>query len=90
MYRRFVYLNSNIIVKLYEVIIYSSIRKLKHRLSCSIYVIDKIKKKINRVITSRKDGVLDLISINVCESLLISLADNTTFLKIVDNHSRKI
>ena len=90
MYRRFAYLNSNIIAKLYKVIIYSSIRKSKHRLPYFTCVIDKIKKKINYIVTLRKDDVLDLVSINIYGSLLTSLANNTTFLEIVDNHSRKI
>ena len=87
MYRRFAHLNFNIIVKLYEVITHSPIRKPKYKLPYSIYVISKIKKKINYMITPRKNGVLNLISINTYKSLLTSLADNTTFLKIVDNHS---
>ena len=90
MHRRFVYLNSNIITKLHKVITHSSIRKSKYRLSYSTYTINKIKKKINRVITPRKNGVLNLILINTYESLPTSLADNTTFLKIIDNYSRKI
>ena len=42
------------------------------------------------MVTPRKDGVLNLILIDICELLLISLADNTTFLEIVDNHLWKI
>ena len=90
MYRRFAYLNSNIIVKLHEVITYSFIRRSKHRIPCSTYVIEKMKKKINRVVTSRKENILNLVLIDACESLSKSLVENITFLEIVDNYSRKI
>ena len=49
-----------------------------------------MKKKINRVITLRKNEVLDLVFIDIYESLPKSLIENITFLKIVDNRSRKI
>ena len=90
MHRRFAYLNSNIIVKLHEVITYSPIRRPKHRTSCSTCAIEKMKKKINRVVTSRKKNILNLVSIDACGPLSKSLVENTTFLEIVDNHSRKI
>ena len=49
-----------------------------------------MKKKINRVITSKKNEILNLIFINACESFSKSLIENITFLKIVDNRLRKI
>ena len=90
MHRRFAYLNSNIIVKLHEVITYSSVRRPKHRISYSMCAVEKMKKKINRVVTLRKKNILNLISIDACGSLSKSLVGNTIFLEIVDNHSRKI
>lgn len=53
-------------------------------------MIEKTKKKINCVIILRKNNLLDLILINIYELLLKSLVDNTIFLKIVDNYSRKV
>ena len=90
MHRRFAHLNSNIIIKLHEVITYSSVRRPKHRISYSTCAVEKMKKKINRVVTLRKENILNLISIDACEPLPKSLVENTTFLEIVDNHSRKI
>ena len=90
MYRRFAHLNSNIIIKLYEVITHSPIRRSKYRIPCSTCAVEKIKKKINRVVTSRKKNILNLVSIDTCGSLSKSLVENTTFLEIVDNYSRKI
>ena len=90
MHRRFAHLNSNIIIKLYEVITYSLIRRSKHKISCSTCAVEKMKKKINRVVTLRKKNILNLISIDACESLSKSLVKNIIFLEIVDNYSRKI
>ena len=49
-----------------------------------------MKKKINRVITLRKNEVLNLVFIDACESLSKSFVENITFLKIIDNRSRII
>ena len=89
-YRRFVHFGSKILIKLHEVIIYFFVLRLKHKKACFIYFIKKIKKKINRVITLRKNEILNLVFINAYESLSKSLIENITFLKIIDNRSRKI
>ena len=89
-YRRFAYFESKILIKLYEIIIYSLVLRFKHKKTCFICFIKKMKKKINRVIILKKNKILNLIFINACESLLKSLIENITFLKIIDNHSRKI
>ena len=49
-----------------------------------------MKKKINRVITSKKNKILNLIFINTYKPLSKSFIENITFLKIIDNRSRKI
>ena len=49
-----------------------------------------MKKKINRVITLKKNEILNLVFINAYDSLSKSLVENITFLKIVDNRLRKI
>ena len=49
-----------------------------------------MKKKINRVITLRKNKILNLVFIDTCESLSKSLIENITFLKIIDNRLYKI
>ena len=69
MHRRFAHFESKIFIKLHEVITYSFVLRLKHKKACFICLIKKIKKKINRVITSKKNEVLNLIFINACESL---------------------
>ena len=89
-YRRFAYFESKILIKLHEIIIHSSVLRLKHKKKCFICLIKKIKKKINRVITLRKDEILDLVSIDTYKSLPKNLVENITFLKIIDNRSRKI
>ena len=89
MHRRFAYLGTNTIIRLYKVTTHQSIHRSKHRGPCEIYVIGKMKKKITRIVASRKDGILDLILIDVYNPFLKSLIDNTTFLKIVNNHFRK-
>ena len=90
MYRRFVHFGSKILIKLHEVIIHSPVLRLKHKKAYFIYLIKKMKKKINRIITSRKNEILNLIFINAYKSLSKSLIKNITFLKIIDNRSRKI
>ena len=89
-YRRFVYFESKILIKLHEVIIYFFILRLKHKKTYFTYFIKKIKKKINRVITLRKNEILNLVFINTCESLSKSFIENITILKIIDNRSHKI
>ena len=89
-YRRFVYFESKILIKLYEVIIYSLVLRFKHKKTCFTYLIKKMKKKINHIITLKKNEILNLVFINVYKSLLKSLIKNITFLKIIDNRSRKI
>ena len=42
------------------------------------------------MITLRKNKILNLVFINAYKSLLKSLIENITFLKIIDNRSRKI
>ena len=49
-----------------------------------------MKKKINRVIILRKNKILNLVFINPYKSLSKSFIENITFLKIIDNRSRKI
>ena len=49
-----------------------------------------MKKKINRVIISRKNEILNLVFINAYKSFSKSLIENITFLKIIDNRLRKI
>ena len=90
MHRRFVYFESKIFIKFHEVIIHFFVLRLKHKKTCFICLIKKMKKKINRVITSRKNEVLNLVFINAYKSFSKSLIENITFLKIIDNRSRKI
>ena len=89
-HRRFAHFESKIFIKLHEVITYSLVLRFKYKKTCFIYLIKKMKKKINCVITSKKNKVLNLVFINAYKSLSKSLVENITFLKIVDNRSRKI
>ena len=89
-YRRFAHFESKILIKLHEVIIHSLVLRFKHKKAYFIYFIKKMKKKINRVITSKKNEILNLIFINAYKSLSKNLIENITFLKIIDNRSRKI
>ena len=90
MHRRFAHFESKIFIKLHEVITHFSVLRLKHKKACFIYFIKKIKKKINHIITSKKNKILNLIFINAYKSLSKSLIENITFLKIIDNRLRKI
>ena len=90
MHRRFAYFESKILIKLHKVIIHSPVLRPKHKKTCLIYFIKKMKKKINRVITLKKNKILNLVFIDIYDSLSKSLIENITFLKIVDNRSRKI
>ena len=89
-YRRFAHFESKIFIKFHEVIIYSLVLRLKHKKAYFIYFIKKIKKKINRVIILKKNKILNLVFINAYKLLSKSLFENITFLKIIDNRSRKI
>ena len=89
MHRRFAYFESKIFIKFHEVIIYSFILRFKYKKTCFICFIEKIK-KINRVITLRKNEILNLVFINAYILFSKSFIENITFLKIIDNRSRKI
>ena len=89
-HRRFAYFESKILIKLYEIIIHFFVLRLKHKKAYFIYFIEKMKKKINRVIILKKNKILNLVFINVYKSLSKSLIENITFLKIIDNRLRKI
>ena len=89
MHRRFAHMGRSIITKLHKDITHQHIFGPKHKDSYATCVTRKIKKKITRVVTPRKNRILDLISINACGPLPKSLINNITFLEIVDNHSRK-
>ena len=88
MHRRFTYLGRSIIIKLHEVTTYRPIHRLKYKGPYTTCVIEKMKKKITRIVTSRKDEILDLIFINACGPLSKSLINNIIFLEIVNNYSR--
>ena len=90
MHRRFAHFESKIFIKLYEVIIYFLVLRFKHKKTYFIYFIKKMKKKINRVIILRKNEILNLVFIDIYNSFSKSLIENITFLKIIDNRSRKI
>ena len=49
-----------------------------------------MKKKNNRVITLKKNEILNFVFIDAYKSLSKSLIENITFLKIIDNRLRKI
>ena len=82
-YRRFAYFESKIFIKLYEIIIYFSILRFKYKKTCLIYFIKKMKKKINHMITLRKNEILNFVFINIYELLSKNLVENITFLKII-------
>ena len=86
MHRRFAHFKSNIIAKLHEVTTHQPVHRLKHKIPCPTYAIGKMKKRINRVVTPRKDELLDLISIDVYGPLPKSLVGNIAFL----DHSRNV
>ena len=88
MHKRFTYLKKNIIIKLYKVTTYRPIYRSKYKDLYTIYIIKKIKKKITRIVISRKNKILNLIFINAYNSLLKSLINNIIFLEIVNNYSR--
>ena len=73
-----------------EIIIYFFVLRFKHKKTCFTCLIKKIKKKINRIITLKKNKILNFVFINVYKSLSKSLIKNITFLNIIDNRSRKI
>lgn len=89
MHRRFAHLGSKTITNLHEVTTHQPIYRPKHKGPCTTCAIGKMKKKITRVVAPRKDEILDLVSIDSCGPLPRSLVGNTTFLELVDNHSRK-
>ena len=90
MHRRFAYFESKIFIKLYEVIIYLFVLRLKYKKTCFTYFIKKMKKKINRVITLRKNKVFNFIFIDAYNFFSKSLIENIISLKIIDNRLRKI
>ena len=89
-YRRFAHFESKILIKLHEIIICFLVLRFKYKKTYFMYFIKKIKNKINRVITLKKNKILNLIFINIYKSLSKSLIKYITFLKIIYNRLRKI
>jgi hypothetical protein len=57
--------------------------------SCKIYVLIKMRNRINVYILERKDNLLNLILINIYESLFVIFSGARYFLKAVNNYTRK-
>ena len=90
MHRRFAHLGPNVISRLHQVTTHAQIPSPKQKHMCTPCCVGKMKRKINRVVAERKDELLELISIDVCGQLPVSLQGNVFFLEIVDNYSRKV
>lgn len=57
---------------------------------CEICTLIKFINQRKHIVSKKKINILTLILINICESLLLSIADYQYFLKIVNNHLQKI
>jgi hypothetical protein len=66
-----------------------AIRKSNKIKPCEIYVLTKMRNRTNVYISERKDNLLDLILINICRLLFMTLSGAYYFLEAVNNHTRK-
>ena len=88
MHRRFAHFGTGLINKLHKVTTHTKINTPKTSKICSSCAVGKMKKEINRTVVPRKEGILDLVSVDVCGPLPKSYDGNIYFLNIVDNCSR--
>jgi len=91
-YCRFVYLNATKLRKLYKIIIFLKFVSIVENIEnlCEVCALIKLCNKRNYYINKRKTIILTLISIDICEFLLVLRLEHEYFLEIGDNYSCKI
>ena len=90
-HRRFDHLNSTKFKKLHKITtLKKSIFIIKQRDFCEVCSVTKMINKRNRRLIELKTQMLKLIFIDICELFFTSRFNYEYFLKIIDNHSRKI
>jgi hypothetical protein len=66
-----------------------AIRKPSKIKPCKVYTLIKIRNRINARVLERKNNLLNLVLINICKSLPVTLSGARYFLEAVDNYTRK-
>ena len=91
-HRRFAYLDAAKLWELHRVItLKRSILIVENKeKSCQICAVIKLCNKRNHHVSERKSTILILVSINICDSLLLLRQEYQYFMKLIDNHSRRI
>ena len=88
----FVHLDSVKLCNLYKIMILSKsifiIKKKDH--VCEVCALTKFRNKRGHQVSERKTAILNLVSIDICESLSLSYTDYSYFLKIVNNYLWKM
>ena len=56
---------------------------------CEVCALIKMRNRINARVSERKDNLLDLVLIDICELLSMAFSGARYFLEAVDNHTRK-
>lgn len=57
---------------------------------CEVCELTKMRNRTNRQLAERKTEILDLVSVDICGPLPVSLTGTRYFMELVDNHSRYI
>ena len=85
----FVHLDSVKLCNLHKIMTLSKsiliVKKKDH--VCEVCALTKFRNKRGHQVSERKTAILNLVSIDICESLFLSYTDYSYFLKIVDNYS---
>ena len=90
-HRRFAHLGVYKIRHLHDVTTLKKKIRIPSKLAiCKPCKVAKMRNRIDRKVRRRKDKPLDLVSIDICGPLPVSLKGNRYFLQIVDNYSRMV
>ena len=90
-HRRFVHMSKIKLKNFHKIITLKKFIFIVENLTfCKVCFTTKLINARSRVLTTRKLFILILIFIDICEKLSASWQDHRYFLKIVNNHSRKI
>ena len=88
----FAHLDSVKLCNLYKIMTLSKsifiVKKKDH--VCEVCALTKFRNKREHQVSERKTAILNLVLIDICESLSLSYTDYSYFLKIVNNHSWKM
>jgi hypothetical protein len=89
-HRRFAHLGPDKIRSLHRVTTLAEAVKVPSlRDVCEVCALTKLRNKTSKVLAKRKEGILEMVSVDICGQLPKTIRGNEYFLEIIDSYSRK-